>query len=156
MSRVFRQQQRLVRRRRSADSGRTRREDRQDRAASRSGSRSTFWVDDKYKVPANANAVILAPSLVTARAIQLTPVYTGGPELADNAVIPQERTAVPVEWDDFRDQLERLTDTLQPDQPGGVSTLGSFINTAADNLRGEGSNIRDTLIKVSAGILGAR
>ena len=109
----------------------------------------TFFVDDKYKVPANANAVILSPQLVPVRAIQLTPAYTGGPVLADNAVIPQERTAVPVEFDDLRKQLERLAGTLQPTQPGGVSTLGAFINTAADNLRGEGVNIRDTVIKLS-------
>jgi phospholipid/cholesterol/gamma-HCH transport system substrate-binding protein len=109
----------------------------------------TFWYDSKYKVPADANAVILSPSLVTARAIQLTPAYTGGPEMDDDTVIPQERTAVPVEWDDFRQQLERLSETLQPTEPGGVSTLGAFINTTADNLRGEGANIRDTVIKLS-------
>lgn len=96
----------------------------------------SFWVQDKYKVPADAKAVILAPSLVTARAIQLTPAYTAGPTLADGgAVIPRERTAVPVEWDDVRTQLQRLTEMLQPTEPGGTSTLGSLVNTAADNLR---------------------
>jgi phospholipid/cholesterol/gamma-HCH transport system substrate-binding protein len=109
----------------------------------------TFYLEDKYQVPADVNAVIMSPSLVPVRAIQLTPAYTGGPELRDDAVIPLQRTAVPVEFDDFREQLERLADTLQPTQPGGVSTLGSFINTAADNLRGEGPNIRDTVIKLS-------
>ena len=64
-------------------------------------------------------------------------------------MIPQERTAVPVEYDDLRKQLEKLTQTLQPTEPGGVSTLGAFVNTAADNLRGQGSNIRDTVIKLS-------
>ena len=64
-------------------------------------------------------------------------------------MIPRERTAVPVEWDDFRQQLEKLADTLQPTEPGGVSPLGAFINTAADNLRGQGANIRDTVIKLS-------
>lgn len=109
----------------------------------------SFWYDSKYQVPADAKAAILSPMLVTYRAIQLTPVYTGGPALEDNAVIPRERTAVPVEWDDFRQQLQKLTETLQPTEPGGVSTLGSFINTAADNLRGQGANIRDTLLKLS-------
>ena len=109
-----------------------------------------FWYDDKYGVPANAKAVILSPSLVSVRAIQLTPAYNGGPRMQDNAVIGEDRTAVPIEWDDFRQQLQKLTQTLQPAQPGGVSTLGAFVNTAADNLRGEGANIRDTLIKVSA------
>lgn len=109
----------------------------------------SFWYDSAYKVPANANAVILSPGLVSARAIQLTPVYGGGPVMTDNSVIPEERTAVPVEWDDFRAQLEKLAKTLQPTQPGGVSTVGSLVNTAADNLRGEGANIRDAVIKLS-------
>ncbi|BBX27003.1 MCE family protein [Mycolicibacterium alvei] len=108
-----------------------------------------FWYDAQYQVPADAKAVILSPSLVTSRAIQLTPAYTAGPTMADHAVVPEERTAVPVEWDDFRVQLERLTDTLQPTQPGGVSTLGGLINTSADNLRGQGANIRQTIIQMS-------
>lgn len=109
----------------------------------------TFTVDDGYKVPADAKAVILSPALVTARSIQLIPAYTEGPTMADGAVIPRERTAVPVEFDQFRQQLERLANTLQPTEPGGVSTLGAFINTAADNLRGQGADIRATLVHLS-------
>ena len=109
----------------------------------------SFWYNDKYKVPADANAAVLSPTLVTSRAIQLTPVYTGGPTMADDAVIPRERTVVPVEWDTLRQQLERLAKELQPTEPGGVSPLGSVINTTADNLRGQGANIRDTVIKLS-------
>jgi phospholipid/cholesterol/gamma-HCH transport system substrate-binding protein len=109
----------------------------------------SFWYDSKYKVPAAANAAILSPTLVTSRALQLTPVFTGGPVMADNAVIPRERTVVPVEYDTFRQQLERLAVQLQPTEPGGVSPLGSFINTTAENLRGQGVNIRDTVIKLS-------
>jgi phospholipid/cholesterol/gamma-HCH transport system substrate-binding protein len=109
----------------------------------------TFSVDDKYKVPADVKAVILSPQLITARAIALTPVYTAGPTLPSGAVIPQDRTAVPVEWDDLRAQLQKLADALQPTQPGGVSPLGALINTAADNLRGQGGSIRDAIIKLS-------
>jgi phospholipid/cholesterol/gamma-HCH transport system substrate-binding protein len=109
----------------------------------------TFWFDDQYKVPADAKAAILSQQLITSRAIQLTPAYTSGPAMTDGAVIPEDRTAVPVEWDDLRVQLQKLTDTLQPTKPGGVSTLGSFIDTSADNLRGQGANIRDTVIKMS-------
>jgi phospholipid/cholesterol/gamma-HCH transport system substrate-binding protein len=86
---------------------------------------------------------------VTSRAIALTPVYSSGPVMTDGTVIPQDRTAVPVEWNDFRDQLERLTNTLQPTEPGGVSTLGALVNTTADNLRGQGANIRETVVKLS-------
>jgi phospholipid/cholesterol/gamma-HCH transport system substrate-binding protein len=109
----------------------------------------SFWYDDKYKVPADAQAAVISPAVVTPRAIQLLPAYNGGPALADHAVIPLERTAVPVEYDDLRQQLEKLTQTLQPTRPGGVSTLGAFINTAADNLRGQGANIRESLIRLS-------
>ena len=108
-----------------------------------------FWVDSKYQIPADAKAVVISPTLVSARFIQLTPVYTGGPALADNAVIPRDRTAVPIEYDDLRLQLKKLTETLQPTTPGGVSTLGGFVNTVADNLRGQGGAIRDTVIKLS-------
>lgn len=108
-----------------------------------------FWFDGDVPVPADANAMILAPQLVTGRAIQLTPAYTTGPTLADGAEIPQSRTAVPVEWDDVREQLQRLNELLQPIEPGGVSTLGDFINTAAENLRGQGPTIRDTVVKLS-------
>jgi phospholipid/cholesterol/gamma-HCH transport system substrate-binding protein len=108
-----------------------------------------FWFDGKYPVPADAKAVILSPTLVTARAIQLTPPYKSGPTMQHDAIIPIERTAVPVEWDDVRAQLQRLADTLKPTQPGGVSTLGSLIHTTADNLRGQGASIRDAIIKLS-------
>lgn len=109
----------------------------------------TFTVDNDVKVPADAKAVILSPALVTARSIQLVPPYRGGPTMAEGAEIPMNRTAVPVEFDEFRQQLERLADTLQPTGPGGVSTLGAFVNTAAENLRGQGAGIRETLIELS-------
>jgi phospholipid/cholesterol/gamma-HCH transport system substrate-binding protein len=115
-------------------------------------SKITFWFDRKYKVPAQAKAAILSPQLVTGRAIQLTPPYTGGAAMVDGAVIPQDRTAVPVEWDDLRAQLNRVTKLLEPTKPGGVSTLGALINTAADNLRGQGPTIRDAIIKLSQAV----
>nr|WP_234813000.1 MCE family protein [Mycolicibacterium confluentis] len=109
----------------------------------------SFWYDGTQKVPADAKAAILSPALVTGRAIQLTPVYSEGPVLENDAVIPLNRTAVPVEWAEFRAQLERLTENLQPTEPGGVSTLGALVNTTADNLRGQGASIRETVIKLS-------
>lgn len=111
--------------------------------------RITFWVNKKYKVPASVNAVIISPTLISARAIQLTPAYNTGPTLASGAVLQQDHTAVPVEWDDFRAQLEKLTQALQPTTPGGVAPLGQLINTAADNLRGNGAAVRQTVIELS-------
>ncbi|AFC53422.1 virulence factor Mce [Mycobacterium paraintracellulare] len=115
-------------------------------------SKVTFSVDKQYSVPADARAAILSPSLVTSRAIQLVPAYSGGPKLSDGASIPLSRTAVPVEWDDFRRQLEKLTDALQPASPGGVNSVGELIDSAADNVRGQGDTARDTVIKLSQAI----
>ncbi|WP_179968568.1 MCE family protein [Mycolicibacterium helvum] len=108
----------------------------------------TFWIERRHPVPAGANAVILSPQLITSRAIQLTPAYIGGPVLADGAVIPQSRTAVPVEWDDFRRQLEKLSESLQP-SANGISPLGAYITTAAENLRGRGQDIRAAIVELS-------
>jgi len=112
----------------------------------------TFWFDGKYQVPADAKAVILSPAIVTARIIQLTPAYTGGPQMQSGAVIPEHRTAVPVEWDDLRQQLQRLTRLLAPAEPGGLSTLGSVVHNTAETLRGQGANIRDTIVKLSQAV----
>ncbi|BBY25601.1 Mce family protein Mce3D [Mycobacterium stomatepiae] len=111
-------------------------------------SKVTFSVDKEYAVPADVRAAMLSPSLVTSRAIQLVPAYSGGPKLTPGASIPLNRTAVPVEWDDLRRQLEKLTEALQPTGPDGVNSVGEFVNSAADNLRGQGDTARETVIKL--------
>ena len=66
--------------------------------------------------------------------------------------LPRLRTAVPVEWDDLRQQLERLSRILQPAQPGETSTLGAVVHNTADTLRGQGATIRETIVKLSQAI----
>ena len=72
-------------------------------------------VDHGIRVPADAKAVIVAQNLVSARYVQLTPAYESGPAMTDGAVIPIERTAVPVEWDEVKEQLTRLATELGPE-----------------------------------------
>ncbi|OZG28873.1 mammalian cell entry protein [Williamsia sp. 1138] len=109
----------------------------------------TFHYDSSVKVPADAKAVILSPSLVSSRAIQLTPAYGSGPTMVDGARIGLDRTAVPVEWDDFRAQLERLASSLAPTTSEPSGPLGGFIDSAANNLDGRGQQINDTVSKLS-------
>src|SRR5579875_2039462 len=112
----------------------------------------TFHYQNKYKVPANASAVILNPSLVASRTIQLEPPYHGGPILADNAVIPIERTQAPVEWDDLRNQVTNIISELGPtkDQPKGP--FGDIVESFADGLAGKGEQINTTLTNLSAAL----
>ena len=71
-------------------------------------------VDASQPVPADAHAAIVAPSLVSGRFVQLTPVWDGGPRLADGATIDVRRTAVPVTFDEVKQQLTDLATTLGP------------------------------------------
>jgi phospholipid/cholesterol/gamma-HCH transport system substrate-binding protein len=111
--------------------------------------RVKFHYSAHYRLPTQAKAVILSQSLISSRAIQLTPAYTGGPELADGATIPLERTAVPVEWDDLRKQLQSLADNINPTEQNKAGALGDFVNSAANALGGKGNQINDTLTKLS-------
>jgi phospholipid/cholesterol/gamma-HCH transport system substrate-binding protein len=108
-----------------------------------------FHYDSSYKVPAEAKAVILSQSLISSRAIQLAPAYTGGDALTDGADIPLERTAVPVEWDDFRAQLERLSASLGPTETNKDGALGGMVDSAAEALSGKGDSINQTIKKMS-------
>lgn len=112
----------------------------------------TLSFDADYPVPADARAAILSPALVSARAVQLVPAYTGGPKLNDGDSIPLARTAVPVEWDELRQQLQKLSASLQPTTPGGPNSVGELVNTAAANLQGEGQNVRETVIALAQAI----
>ncbi|MCK0177077.1 virulence factor Mce family protein [Mycolicibacterium sp. F2034L] len=108
-----------------------------------------FSYENKYKVPANATASILNPSLVSSRTIQLAPAYTGGPVMEDDAVITLDRTQVPVEYDELRNSIDRLLTDLgpTPEQPKGP--FGEVIESFADGLSGKGTQINTTLNSLS-------
>ncbi|GAD82792.1 MCE family protein [Nocardia asteroides NBRC 15531] len=107
-------------------------------------------IDSDVDLPADARAVIIAPSLVSARFVQIAPGYSGGPKLADGAQIPLERTAVPVEWDEIKAELTKLSTALGPVGDDKQGSFGRFVDTAAENLDGNGQKFRDTLRELSA------
>jgi phospholipid/cholesterol/gamma-HCH transport system substrate-binding protein len=112
----------------------------------------TFHYSNKYKVPADAQAMILNPTLVASRSIQLEPPYKGGPVLADNAVIPEDRTQVPVEWDDLRNNITHIINNLGPTKDQQKGPFGDVIESFADGLAGKGKQINDTLDSLSAAL----
>lgn len=116
----------------------------------------TFTVRAGVPVPADAAAIIVAPNLLSARTIELAPAYDGGPTLAERAVIPSDRTAVPVEWDDVKDQLTSLAAQLGPQDGTMQGPLSAAINQAATTFEGNGQSFRDAIRELSqtAGRLG--
>ncbi|MEU3274149.1 MCE family protein [Saccharomonospora sp. NPDC006951] len=100
-------------------------------------------------VPADAGAVVVAPSLVSDRYVQLTPAYESGPKLAEAEVIPLERTATPVELDDLYGSLNELSTSLGPDGANSDGALAGVLDTAAANLEGNGTAFNDTVSRLA-------
>jgi virulence factor Mce-like protein len=110
----------------------------------------TLRVDRGVPIPADANAVIVAQNLVSARYVQLAPAYRStGPTMANGAVIPIKRTAVPVEWDEVKTQLMRLATDLGPSSDMSTTSVGHFIDSAANAMAGNGIKLRQTLAELS-------
>jgi len=110
----------------------------------------TLSIDHGTQVPADAKAVIVAENLVAARFVQLAPAYADtGPTMRDDAVIPVERTAVPVEWDEVKAQLTRLATDLGPSTDQGPGSVGRFLDSTANALGGNGDKLRQSLTQLS-------
>jgi phospholipid/cholesterol/gamma-HCH transport system substrate-binding protein len=101
--------------------------------------------DQRYDIPADAQAVIVPPSVVSDRYVQLTPAYSGGPRLADNADLPVARTVVPLEIDDIYRALDEFNKALGPGGANADGALTDLVATARKNLDGNGQNLHDTL-----------
>lgn len=105
--------------------------------------------DNDYPVPADAGAVIVAPTLVTGRYVQFAPVYTGGPVLEDGDSVSLDRTASPVEFDEVKEQVVTLSRDVgaTPEDPEG--SLAGFVSTTAQTLDGNGQTMHDSLARLS-------
>lgn len=116
--------------------------------------RVKFSYDAEHKVPADAQAVVISPSIVGDRFIQLTPVYTGGPVLADGARLGIDRTATPLELDQIFGSINDLTKALGPDGANkidetGTGALTRLLDSTARNFGGQGVQFNQTLQNLS-------
>ena len=105
----------------------------------------TMSYDADVDVPADAEAVIIAPSIVGDRFVQLTPVYTGGEKLADGATLSEEKTSVPLELDQIYSSLNDLNVALGPDGANANGALTDLLETTAANFGGQGKAFHQTI-----------
>lgn len=105
--------------------------------------------DRSVRIPADARAAIVAPSLVSDRYVQLAPAYTGGSVIDDGAVIPLDKTAVPVEVDELYASLDKISQSLGPNGANRNGSLSDLLTTLARNLDGNGEALHDTITKLS-------
>jgi phospholipid/cholesterol/gamma-HCH transport system substrate-binding protein len=101
--------------------------------------------DPDLRLPADAKAAVISPSMVTGRYIQLAPTWSGGPELQSGAVIPVERTAVPLGVDDLARTATELADALGPHGINAKGALADALDVGAANLDGNGQAVNDTI-----------
>lgn len=101
--------------------------------------------DAKLKIPADAEAVVVAPSIVGDRYVQLTPVYEDGDVLADGAVLDESRTAVPLELDQIYGSIDNLTVALGPTGANKNGAFTDLLETTAANFGGQGAAFHQTI-----------
>ena len=105
----------------------------------------TMSYDPEVQIPADAKAVIIAPSIVGDRFIQLTPAYTGGEVLGTGEVIGIDRTATPLELDDIYESLDDLNVALGPNGANENGALTDLLEVTADNFGGQGARFNQTI-----------
>lgn len=101
--------------------------------------------DAKFKVPEDAKAAIITPSIVGDRFVQLTPVYKGGPVMPDGAKLGVDRTATPLELDEIFGSLNQLNIALGPEGANKNGALTRLLDTTARNFGGQGAQFNQTL-----------
>lgn len=111
--------------------------------------RVDMLVDRTVDIPANAKAVIVAPSLVSDRYVQFTPAYTGGDTMAEGTLLTRDRTATPLEVDDLYASLNRVSVTLGPNGANKDGALADLLNTLAANAEGNGQALNETVTQLS-------
>jgi phospholipid/cholesterol/gamma-HCH transport system substrate-binding protein len=105
----------------------------------------TMHYDADVHVPDDAKAVIVAPSVVGDRYVQLTPVYDGGAVLADGATLSEDRTAVPLELDQIYTSIDDLTVALGPTGANKEGALTDLLESTAENFGGQGAKVNTTI-----------
>lgn len=103
-------------------------------------------------VPADVTAVVIPPSLVSDRYVELSPVYEeGDARLADGANIDQ--TLTPVELDEILGSLDRLLVALGPKGANADGSLAELIDVGAKTLaNGGGKDLNDTIVSLAQAV----
>ncbi len=106
--------------------------------------------DPDIKLPKDAKAMIVTPTLTADRFVQLTPVYTDGPVMANDAEIALPDSAVPVELDRIYASIRDLSEALGPNGVNKDGTLNHLLEAGATALDGQGGRGNEMIRQLSA------
>jgi phospholipid/cholesterol/gamma-HCH transport system substrate-binding protein len=107
--------------------------------------RVQMQVPTSVPIPADAQALIMAPEVVNDRYVQLNPAYSGGPRLKNDAVIGMTKTAVPISVDGIIDSLDLLAKALGPKGANANGALSAFVAGSAHAFGPDGAALHSTL-----------
>jgi phospholipid/cholesterol/gamma-HCH transport system substrate-binding protein len=105
--------------------------------------------DAEIEIPEDAKAVVVTPTLVADRFVQLTPVYTEGQVMANGADIPLPDTGVPVELDRIYASIRDLSEALGPNGVNKDGTLNHLLKAGADAMEGQGQRGNEMIRNLS-------
>jgi phospholipid/cholesterol/gamma-HCH transport system substrate-binding protein len=108
--------------------------------------------DAKYKLPVDAKAVVVSPSIVSDRYVQITPVWRTGAALPASFDLQADRTAVPVELDQIYSAIDQLNRDIGPNGANKNGALSDLLHVGAQNLNGNGALLNATLADLSQAV----
>jgi phospholipid/cholesterol/gamma-HCH transport system substrate-binding protein len=105
-------------------------------------------------IPADATAVIIPPSLVSDRYVEMTPVFeSGDTPIADGADLDTGHTMMPVELDEILGSLDSLLVALGPEGANKTGSLGHLVDVGAKTLgKGGGKDFNDTIVNLAQAV----
>lgn len=111
--------------------------------------RVTMSLPAYTKIPANAEAWVMSPNVVSDQYIELTPAYRSGKTLPDGGVIPLDRTHSPIKWDKLVKSVNELLVTFGPEGANADGSLGKLLGNAAKLVDGNGKKVRQAILNLS-------
>ncbi|HWC38642.1 MAG TPA: MCE family protein, partial [Acidimicrobiales bacterium] len=103
-------------------------------------------IDRKYPLPAGARADVTQDTLLSQGFVQMSPGYTGGPQLPAGSVIPVDRTSVPATTDELLGSLNKFLGSINPPTASGAVT------SLAQVLQGNGAQLNSLIHNASGTI----
>ncbi|MFL6061461.1 MAG: MCE family protein [Marmoricola sp.] len=108
-------------------------------------------VNSDQPIPANAGAVVVARSVATDRYVEITPVYHGGAKMADGAVIAQDETRTPVDFDDVLGALNTFATGIAGSK-GTKDAIANILKSGSEALSGHGEEFNKAVTSLGGAV----
>lgn len=113
----------------------------------------TMQINGDQKIPAGAAAVVVSRSVATDRYVEITPVYTSGPQMVSGSTIGLDRTQTPVEFDQVLTTIGNFANQISG-SGADKDAIARFLNATSTSLSGRGDLINQAIKSLGAAVNG--